>query len=104
MASRITIKDLRPAVERLNRMTGNPTEPYTRKDDGSFVCNIGNYHLSQAYGGYQVQQMLTDGGGVTTPITCGHVPARECYETLHAFIRGYEQARRDQEQQQIKAA
>lgn len=89
---RITIKDLEAAVERLNRLTGNPPTPYTRSKDGSFTANIGNYHLSQAYGGCQVCQMLTDGGGVTTPITSGHVPKRECYETLHAFIRGYEAA------------
>ena len=92
MTYRISIRDLEGSVKRLNQLTGNPETPYTRGEDGSFTANIGNYHLSQAYGGCMVQQMLTDGGGVTTPITCGHVPKRECYDTLRAFIDGYERA------------
>ncbi len=87
---RITIKDLENGLKRLNHMTGNPLTPWAKDGSGKFTAQIGNFHLSQAYGGCQVHQMLSDGGGITCPITSGHVPRRECYETLHAFINGVE--------------
>jgi hypothetical protein len=87
---RITLQDIENGLSRLNHMAGTPQTPYTKNADGKFKANIGNYHLSQAYGGCCVHQMLSDGGGITTPITHGHVPKRECYETLHAFINGFE--------------
>ncbi len=87
---RITIKDLRAAIHRLNHLTNQPLESWSRDSKGISEANIGNYHLSQAYGGYQVLQHVNSGGDCQTPITSAHVPCRECYETLHAFIRGYE--------------
>ncbi len=94
MTDRITVKrHLEPMVARLNHLTGNPLTPWTRNGNGTITANIGNYHLSQAYGGCQVQQMLGEGGGVTCPLTSGHVPKRVCYDTLHAFIRGIEECK-----------
>ncbi len=89
---RITIKDIENGLARLNRLTNNPLTPYSRSEDGKFTTNIGNYHLSQAYGGCQIHQMLSDAGGITCPITAGHVTKRECFDTLHAFINGVEAA------------
>lgn len=92
---RITKSDLQALVNRLNRETGNPDEPYTRtpatadNPHGTLVANIGNYHISQAYGGYALHQMATDGGGVREPLYTGHVPARELYGKIHAFLMGY---------------
>lgn len=86
---RITIKDLEVGIDRLNRTAGTPDTPYTKTKDGKFKPNAGNYHLSGAYGGYQVTQMV-ESGGCCCPIGGGHVSKRECYETLHAFIKGIE--------------
>lgn len=85
---RITKSDLQALVNRLNRETGNPEEPYTQQG-GKLVANIGNYHLSQAYGGFALHQMATDGGGVREPLYTGHVSARELHGKIHAFLMGY---------------
>lgn len=87
---RISKHDLDMMVNRLNITAGTPTEPWYRDESGKLKPNAFCYHLSGAYGGYQVQQMCKEGSGVTTPITGGHVTKRECYETLYAFIKGIE--------------
>jgi len=89
MTYRITVKDLENGIDRLNRIAGTPATPYTKTAKGKFKANAGNYHLSGAYGGYQVMQMVKS-GGCSCPIGAGHVPKRECYETLHAYINGFE--------------
>ena len=91
---RISIKDLERRVSYLNTLTGNPQKPWIRNDDGKLVAQIGNYHLSQAYGGVCIHQMLSSGGGVTTPIFGGHVPKREAYQQLNAYIAGIENQKR----------
>lgn len=88
--NRITDKDLQYAIDRLNRATDSPMTPYTKRADGTCEANIGNFHLSHAYGGVSVHRMQSSSGGVTTPITAGHVPKRELYNCLHAFIAGFE--------------
>jgi hypothetical protein len=86
---RITNKQIEAQISHLNRITGSPETPWTRKD-GRNTANIGNYHLSQAYGGACVHRMENTGGGVSTPICNGHVPKREIYGLLVAFIAGIE--------------
>lgn len=90
----VTKNMLQAKVDYLNKITRNYPEPWTRVN-GELVANIGNYHLSGAYGGYCVHQMMNQGGGVTTPICYGHIPKRELFGLLSAFISGYEQNTRD---------
>ena len=85
---RISIADLEANIAHLNEITGHALEPYSRGSDGSYSPNPGNYHLSQAYGGCCVVQMASKGSGVSCPIHEGHLPKRECYALLRAFIRG----------------
>jgi hypothetical protein len=87
---RITIKHLDALVARLNYLTNSPMKPYEKGEDGRIHAQIGNYHISQAYGGVCLHRMHNDGGGVTTPLSGGHIPKRELYEQMHAFIRGIE--------------
>jgi hypothetical protein len=88
---RITRKHLQPAIDRLNRETNSPASPWARRDeDGRRRANIGNYHLSQAYGGFSLHRMVNESGGVSDVFSCGHVPARDLYNQLHAFLRGIE--------------
>jgi hypothetical protein len=89
---RITIKHLRPLVDRLNRLAGTPSEPWSIGDNGRLHSNIGNFHLSRAYGGYSLHQMGNEQGGVEDVFGVGHVPARHMYDQIHAFLRGIEYA------------
>ena len=85
--NRITKKLLQARIETINSILGMPETPYTRTDD-KLVANIGNFYLSQAYGGYCVNRMCNENGGVSTPIWAGYIPAREAYERICAFIAG----------------
>ena len=91
MAARITIANLEAVVARINRVTGSPSTPWRREGDRN-RANIGNYHLSHAYGGACLHRMANESGGVTTPLGLGHVPKRELYEQLYAFLRGIDAA------------
>jgi hypothetical protein len=85
--NRITKKNLQARIETINSILNRPLTPYTQVE-GKLVANIGNFSLSQAYGGYCVHLMCNDGGGVSTPIWAGHIPARDAYERISAFIAG----------------
>lgn len=81
--NRITEKHLQAVVDRLNRITGSPAAPYV---DGK--AQIGNYHISHAYGGVCLHRMHNEGGGVSSPLSTGHITKRELAGLLHAFIAG----------------
>ena len=93
---RISIRQLETLVARLNDITGNPATPWTREalqgthGDGRMVANIGNYHISQQYGGVCLHQMHNSGGGVTCPLDNYHGTKRGLWAGMHAFIRGIE--------------
>lgn len=91
MTNRITNKDLQAVCDRINRMAGMPLEPYS-KIDGKHVANIGCYHLSGAYGGVALHRMGNDGGGVSD-VFGHHMPKRDLYDRMHAFIAGFLAAR-----------
>ena len=82
---RITEAHLQAQVNRLNKLTGSPAEPYTNGK-----ANIGNFHLSHAYGGVCLHRMYNDGGGVSSPLSTGHVTKRELAGLLSAYIAGIE--------------
>lgn len=91
---RITMRDLEATVRRINTICGTPQAPYCKIEARGetmprYVAQIGCYHMSGAYGGYALHQMVNDGGGVRD-IFGGHLPKRELYERMHAFIRGLE--------------
>jgi len=90
---RITIKDLDAVCARLNRVTDSPLEPYVQDSTGRYTAQVGNYHISRAYGGFCLHRMVNDGGGVSSPLSSGHIPARELYERMHAYLKGFEDAR-----------
>ena len=86
---RITIKHLNFLCVRLNELTNSPKVPYVRTEDG-LVAQIGNFHISQAYGGYCLHRMHNSCGGVITPLSVVHVTARELYIGMSALLRGIE--------------
>jgi hypothetical protein len=90
--NRITRKDVDGAVNLLNRITGNEPEPY-RKEGEKWVTNLGNFHISGAYGGFALHRMATDEGGIRDIFNRGHMPLRELYDLIHAYIKGIQFAR-----------
>ena len=88
---RITVKHLELKIDHLNKITGNAATPWTKNGDGKFKANIGNYHLSGAYGGVCLHQMHSDGGGVSDVFNCGHVPKADLYSRISAFMIGLDE-------------
>ena len=80
----MTTKILESRIDFLNELTGSPKETYT---DGA---NPGNYHLSGAYGGYALDRISNESGGVTSVFNCGYITKRDLYDRINAFIRGYQ--------------
>ena len=84
---RITIKDLENRVKYLNELTEKPTQRYTKKD-GKYISNVGHIFISQAYGGCELQQVWNEGGAVIDVLKTGHIPKKELYNQINAFIEG----------------
>ena len=91
---RITRKHIEATCAAINRELGTPETPYTEKAGGGLKANVGNYHVSGAYGGYCIHRMSNESGGVSTPIMYGHIPARQCNDQARAFLAGLIEARR----------
>lgn len=85
---RITEKQLQAVIDRLNRTTNSPIASYTETDKG-YKTNVGNYHLDYSYGRVAVVRMHNTGGGIES-ILPGGTTKRECYEQLHAYLKGIE--------------
>jgi len=86
--NRITIKTLQQDADMLNYMTSNNGEPYSKDDNGGYLANIGNYHISKAYGGYALHQIANANGGIRDVLNRGHMPARELHGLILAYVRG----------------
>ena len=90
MSDRITDRDLDGVVALINRTFGESEAAYTRDAEG-FHANVGAFTLSHAYGGVELHRISNASGGVSTPLgSTGHVPKRELYGLMHAFLRGIE--------------
>lgn len=89
MNRRITRKFLEAQCETLNRITNSPEQPWDRSS-GRAVGQIGNYHISGAYGGYSLHRTTNEGGAVDDVLSCGHIKARELSERISAYTRGLE--------------
>ena len=93
---RITRKDLDGAVNLLNRITNNPSDPYSG-EHGKWFANIGNFHISGAYGGVALHQTMNEAGGIRDIFQQGHMPIRELYNLIHAYRKGIEYVRSEVE-------
>lgn len=94
---RITDKQLNSLCDYLNMITNSPATygQHTTDADGArdFKANIGHFHISHAYGGVCLHRVVNNGGGVNTPVVHGHVPKRELFNLMHAYIKGLEAVR-----------
>jgi hypothetical protein len=85
---RITTKDLEAIVVRLNTITCNPQEPYSKDINGRLRPNAGNYWIDQAYGGNKLVQMGDD-SGTRDVSTIGYAPKRDLFDWIDAYIKGF---------------
>jgi hypothetical protein len=88
MKQQVTQAQLQSVVDRINRITGSPAEPYTKNAEGKHIANIGNYYLDGAYGGYSLHRMVNAGAGANDILSCGYVPKRELLSLMFAYIQG----------------
>ena len=89
---RYTMADLNGAVRGLNRIAGFSEEEadaplYTMDENLRSTAMVGRYTLAGAYGGWQLQQVINEGGGVRA-ITQGYGTKREVYHLIHAYREG----------------
>ena len=85
-----SLKGIRENIAYLNKITGSPAQPWVRSESGRNVAQIGCYHLSEAYGGVCLHQIVNTGGAVTTPLYSAHEPRKMMAARLRAFIDGIE--------------
>jgi hypothetical protein len=114
MSERITQRDLEAVCARINRTVNGDAGKVTRVKNGDFwdewptwtretssdgpgalrqVPNI--YSISYAYGGASLHRNCTadangESHGVHDVFGSGHMPKRELYERMQAFLRGFE--------------
>ena len=93
MSTRITRSFLEAKARTINSMTKSPAEP-SRMIDGKYRANVGNYHISGAYGGYCLHRMANEAGGVNDVFDCGHIPARQLAALMSAYTAGLYDATR----------
>lgn len=86
---KVTEKQLQALVDRINEMTDSPSTSST-KFDGEYKANIGNYHLSLAYGKASLHRVANVDWGIEDVFKCGHVTKKELKDLLHSFIDSYE--------------
>lgn len=90
---RITIKDLQALCDELNEVTGSPMKPYAKDSEGRMRAQVGNYHISQAYGGVCLHRMYNEGGGVTCPLYSYHDTKRKLCDAIRSMLSGIYTAR-----------
>lgn len=90
--NRITEKMLQIRIDYLNEVTGSPSQPWTRDESGTY-SNIGNFHMSHAYGGVALHRMSNKSGGVSDVFSSGHMPKRELFDKICAYIDGHQLAK-----------
>lgn len=88
--ARTTRRQAEMAAERLVRACGGQmSKGWTRGEDGQLRADVGAFVLDYAacYGGYQLQQHVTDGGGVSTPFGDRRMSAREFWDACYFACR-----------------
>ena len=77
---RITERMLGKKVDNLNHIAGWDTIPT--------YSTIGYYVLDYAYGGVALHKFINTRGGIRDIFNVGHVPKRELYNLINAYIAG----------------
>jgi hypothetical protein len=102
MSARITQKDLEAVCRRINRTVNGEELKAGRVVESGYQQIPNAYHLSGAYGGWSLYRNapVDESGeslGQSDVLRCGHVPRRDLYNRMQAFLTGYETASREEE-------
>ena len=82
--NRISHDNLQRCCDALNRHFGYDLEPHGSDDQGHYKPNANVYHISSAYGGVALDQMMPEGSG-TRRISCDGFGTKR---QLYTFLRG----------------
>lgn len=85
--TQVTKAFLKGQIARLNYITKSPIHTYIKVDE-KLIAQIGNYHLSEQYGGYGLHRLSNLDGGVSCPLGCGHISKRELSYRIISYING----------------
>lgn len=93
MSNRITEKQLQTLCDHLNRITNSPMVTYSAGPDGPLknkrlIAQIGNYHLSFAYGGVSLLRVCNESGACADVFGCGHTTKRDLQNRMCAYVDG----------------
>lgn len=91
---KITKISLERVAEMINRQMKTPEETYAPDPTGVLRAQVGNYHISYAYGGACLHQISNEGGAARDVLFSGHIPKRDLFNLMHAFLRGIEEVRK----------
>lgn len=83
---RVTNELIDGMLERLNRALDRPIVPYHKGTDGVYRAQSGNFHIGKAYGGFQLQEMVSDSGGIRT--YGGYGTRREIVDRINGMLDG----------------
>ena len=84
----ITKKDIERSIDMLNKDLEKPRVAWFRDTEGALKGSVGAFHLSQAYGGYSLYQMVSESGDVIDVFGCGHIRRRQLYGLVGAMLQG----------------
>ena len=85
---RITRKHLEGLCKQINEATGSPVDGWATDADGKNCAVPGHYQIGWAYGGFNLHRICNEGGGIENVFSCGHVPARDLYNRMRAYLEG----------------
>ena len=85
---RITDRDIKGVVNRINRITGSPMDYH----DENGIIAIGHYGIDGAYGGVSLHRIVNTSGGCRDVFSSGHMPKRALYDLMHAWLKGFDAA------------
>ena len=82
---RTTKAQLQAQLERTSKALGRPINHWHRTEDGRNVATIGALTLDKCYQGWQIQEIMNEGGGIR--VLGGHytLTAFETYVCLRAM-------------------
>lgn len=85
---RATMKECEAVCAMINNAVGfeDDTKLWNRVDNRN-VATLGMYYISGQYGGYSLEYIVTEGGGVTTVF--GTCTKRELIMQMRAWLAGY---------------
>ena len=87
MANRITAKNLDNRAAVLNSIFKGHAEPFV-STNGTLHSNKGTFLIDCAYGGYCLHRLVNDSGAVRDVFNCGHIPARQLFDLMGAYLTG----------------